>query len=169
MFITFLFNTLLLRRYSMLYINKYKWCIDVPLSLSKGRNFGTQLSLWSNFHIHTWWLLEKPKLLSRWTFVGKLMSLLFNTLSRFAVAFPPRSKRLLFSWLQSPPAVILEPKKMKSVTVSIVSPSICHEVVRPDAKLRWWVSSIKELCTGYPKRILGLESDWRPFPVHLLV
>ena len=69
------------------------------------------------------------------TFVGKVMSLLFNTLSRFVVAFLPRSKCLLISWLQSPIAVILEPKKIKSVTVSIVSPSICHELVGPDAMM----------------------------------
>ena len=66
--------------------------------------------------------------LTTWTFVGKVMSLLFNTLSRFVIAFLPRSKHLLISWLQSLSAVILEPKKMKSVTVSIVSPCICHEV-----------------------------------------
>ena len=69
----------------------------------------------------------------RWTFVGKVMSLLFNMLSRFLIAFLPRSKCLLISWLQSPSSVILEPKKIKSVTVSIVSPSICHEVMGPDA------------------------------------
>ena len=62
--------------------------------------------------------------LTRWTFVSKVMSLLFNTLSRLVIAFLPRSKRLLISWLQSPTAVILEPKKIKSVTVSIVSPFI---------------------------------------------
>ena len=66
-------------------------------------------------------------------FVGKVMSLLFNMLSRLVIAFLPRSKRLLVSWLQSPSAVILEPKKIKSVTVSIVSPSIFHEVVGQDA------------------------------------
>ena len=66
------------------------------------------------------------------TFVGKVISLLFKMLSRF-VAFLPRSKHLLISWLQSPSAVILEPEKRKSVTVSIVSPSICHEVMGPDA------------------------------------
>ena len=64
-------------------------------------------------------------------FVGKVMSLLFNTLSRSVIVFLPRSKHLLISWLQSPSAVILEPKKIKSVTVSIVSPSICHEVMGP--------------------------------------
>ena len=66
------------------------------------------------------------------TFVDKVMALLFSTLSRFVIVFLPRSKRLLISWLQSPPAVILEPKKIKSVTGSIVSPSICHEVMGPD-------------------------------------
>ena len=69
------------------------------------------------------------------TFVGKVMSLLFNMLSRLVIAFLPRSKHLLISWLQSPPAVILEPKKIKSVTVSIVSPSICHEGMGPDAMI----------------------------------
>ena len=71
--------------------------------------------------------------LTRRTFVGKIMSLLFNILSRLTMAFLPRSKCLLISWLQSPSAVILEPKKIKSVTVSIVSTSICHEVLGPDA------------------------------------
>ena len=68
-------------------------------------------------------------LVTRWTFVSKVMSVLLYKLSRFVIAFLPRSKRLLISWLQSPSAVILEPKKIKSVTVSIVSPSICHEVM----------------------------------------
>src|SRR5574337_585433 len=66
--------------------------------------------------------------LTRWTFVGKVMFLLFNMLSRLDITFLPRSKRLLISWLQSPSAVILEPKKIKSDTVSTVSPSISHEV-----------------------------------------
>ena len=65
--------------------------------------------------------------LTRWTSVGKVMSLLFNTLSRLIITFLPRSKCLLVSWLQSPSAVILEPEKIKSVTVSTVSPSICHD------------------------------------------
>ena len=69
------------------------------------------------------------------TFVGKVMSLLFNMLSRLVIAFLPRSKHLLISWLQSPSAVILELKKLKSVSVSIVSPSICHEVMGPDAMI----------------------------------
>ena len=73
--------------------------------------------------------------LTRWTFVDKVMSLLFNMLSRLVIVFLPRSKHLLISWLHSPSAVILEPKKIKSVTVSIVSPSICHEVMGPDAMI----------------------------------
>ena len=69
------------------------------------------------------------------TFVGKVMSLLFNTLSRFAITFLPRSKHLLISWLQSPSTVILGPKKTKACTVSIVSSSICHEGMGPDAMI----------------------------------
>ena len=72
--------------------------------------------------------------LTRQTFVGKVMSLLFNMLSRLVIAFLSRSKRLLISWLQLPSIVILEPKKIKSLTVYI-SPSICHEVMGPDAKI----------------------------------
>ena len=87
-----------------------------------------QPSLWSNFHIHTW-LLEKTITLTKWTFVGKVMSLFFNMLSRLFIAFLPRSKHLLVSWLQSQTAVILKPPKIKCVTVSIVSPAICHEVM----------------------------------------
>ena len=70
--------------------------------------------------------------LTRWTFVGKVMSLHFNMLSRLVIAFLPRSKHLLISWLQSPSVAILEPKKIKSVIVSIVSPSLCHEVIGSD-------------------------------------
>ena len=71
--------------------------------------------------------------LTRQTFMGKVMSLLFNMLSGLVITFLPRSKRLLISWLQSPSAVILEPPEIKSDTVSIVSPSISHEVMGPDA------------------------------------
>ena len=71
--------------------------------------------------------------LARWTFVGKVMSLLFNMLSRLVITFLPRSKRLLISWLQSLSAVILESQKIKSATVSTLSPSICHEVMGLDA------------------------------------
>ena len=82
-------------------------------------------------------LLSKGKIiaLTIWTFVGKVMSLLFNMLSRFVIAFLLRSKWPLISWLQSPSAVILEPPKIKPVTVSIESPSICHEVMGPDAMI----------------------------------
>ena len=73
--------------------------------------------------------------LARRTFVGKIMSLLFNMLSRLVIAFLPKSKSILISWLQSPPVVILEPRKIKSDTVSTVSPSISHEVVGPDAMI----------------------------------
>ena len=78
---------------------------------------------------HPYMTTGKAIALTRLTFVGKVMSLLFNMLSRFVIAFLPRSKRLLISWLQSPSAVILEPPEIKSVTVSIVSPSICHQVI----------------------------------------
>ena len=88
--------------------------------------FSTQFCLSSNSHIHTW-LLEKTKALTRRTFVGKVMSLLFNMLSRLVITFLPRSKRLLILWLQSPSAVILEPPKIKSEAVSTVSPNIYHE------------------------------------------
>ena len=82
--------------------------------------------------------------LTRRTFVGKVMSLLFNMLSRLGITFLPRSKRLLISWLQSPPAVILEPKKIKSLTVSIVSPSVFHEVMGPDARIfLFWMLTFK--------------------------
>ena len=76
---------------------------------------------------------RKTIALTRQTFVGKVISLLLNMLSRLAITFLPRSKRLLISWLQSPSAVILEPKKIKFDTVSTVSPSVCHEVMGPDA------------------------------------
>ena len=84
--------------------------------------------------------------LTIWTFVGKVMSLLLNTLSRFVIAFLQRRKCLLISWLQSPSAVILEPKKMKSLTVSIVVPSICHEVMGLDAMIFiFWMLSFKQV------------------------
>ena len=82
--------------------------------------------------------------LTIWTFVGKAMSLLFNTLSRLVIAFLPRNNRLLISWLQSPSTVILEPKKIESVTASIVSPSLCHEVMELDAMIFvFWMLSYK--------------------------
>ena len=93
---------------------------------------------------HPYMATRKTIDLTRWTFVGKVMSLLFNMLSRLVIAFLQRSKSLLISWLQSPFTVILEPPKIKSPTVSIVSPSICHEVMGPDAMiLVFWVLGFK--------------------------
>ena len=84
---------------------------------------------------HPFMTTGKTIALTRWTFVGKVMSLLFNMLSRLVITFLLRSKHLLISWLQSPSAVILEPQNIKSFTVSIVSPSISHEVMGPDAMI----------------------------------
>ena len=84
---------------------------------------------------HPYMTIAKAIALTRQTFVGKVMSLLFNMLSRLVITFLPRSKCLLISWLQSPSAVILKPPQIKSVTVSTVSPSICHEVMGPDAMI----------------------------------
>ena len=81
---------------------------------------------------HPYMTTGETTALTRWTFVGKVMPLLFNMLSRLVIAFLPRSKHILISWLQSPSAVILEPPKIKSDTVSTVSPSISHEVIGPD-------------------------------------
>ena len=82
--------------------------------------------------IHDYW---KNVALTRWTFVDQVMSLFFNILFRLVITFLPRSKRLLISWLQSPSAMILEPPKIKPLTVSIVSPSICHEGMGTDAMI----------------------------------
>ena len=84
---------------------------------------------------HPYMTIGKTIALTRRIFVGKVMSLLLNMLSRLVITFLPRSKRLLISWLQSPSAVIWEPPKIKSDTVSTVSPSISHEVMGPDAKI----------------------------------
>ena len=96
--------------------------------LQRSAFFTVQLS-------HPYMTTGKTIALTRQTFVGKGMSLLFNMLSRLVITFLPRSKCLLISWLQSPSAMILEPPKIKSVTVSIVSTSICHEVMGPDAMI----------------------------------
>ena len=107
--------------------------------LQRSAFFTVQLS-------HPYMTTGKTIALTRRTFVGKVMSLLFNVLSRLAITFLSRSKHLLISWLQSPSAVILDPKKVKSVTVSIVSPSICHEVMGSDTMiLVFWMLSFKEL------------------------
>uniref|UniRef100_A0AC11DNZ4 Uncharacterized protein n=1 Tax=Ovis aries TaxID=9940 RepID=A0AC11DNZ4_SHEEP len=85
--------------------------------------------------LHPYMTTGKTIALTRWTFVGKVMSLLLNMLSRLVITFFPRSKCLLISWLQSPSAVILEPPKIKYLTVSTISPSISHEVMGPDAMI----------------------------------
>ena len=82
---------------------------------------------------HPYMTTGKTIALTKQIFVGKVMSLLFNMLSRLVITFLLRSKHLLISWLQSPSEVILEPPKIKSATISTVSPSICHEVMGPDA------------------------------------
>ena len=84
---------------------------------------------------HPYMFTGKTIALTRWTFAGKVMSLLFNMLSRFVIAFLSRSKHLLISWFQSPSTVIWSPPKIKSLTVSIVSPSMCHEVMGLDAMI----------------------------------
>ena len=93
---------------------------------------------------HWYMTAGKTIALTIWTFVGKVISLLFNMLSRFVIAFLPRSKHLLISWLQSPSVLFLEPKKIKSVTVSTFPSSVCHEVTGADAKI-WvfWMLSFK--------------------------
>ena len=96
--------------------------------LQRSAFFTVQLS-------HPYMTTGKTIALTRQTFVGKVMSLLFNMLSRLVISFLPRSKPLLISWLQSPSAMILEPPKIKSDTVSIVSPSISYEVMGPDAMI----------------------------------
>ena len=110
--------------------------------VQKHKFFGTHFLYGSTLtSIYDYW---KTIALTRWTFVGKVMSLLFNMLSRLVIAFLPRSKRLLISWLQSPSTEILEPKKMNSLTVSIVSPSIFHEVMGPDAMIFiFWMFSFE--------------------------
>ena len=106
-------------------------------SLLQHHTSKTSILLHSAFFIvqlsHPYMTTGKTIALTRWTFVDKVMSLFFNMLSRLIITFPPRSKCLFISWLQSPSAVILELKKIKSDTASTVSPSICHEVMGPDA------------------------------------
>ena len=106
-------------------------------SLTPGFLYSTTLT-----SIHDYW--KNLVALTRWTFAGKVMSLLFNMLSRLVIIFILRRKHLLTSWLQLPSAVILEPRKIKSATVSTVSPSICYEVMGPDAMiLVFWLLSFK--------------------------
>ena len=108
-------------------------------SLLQCHNSKASILLCSAFFIvqlsHPYMTTGKTTALTRWTFVGKVMSLLFNMLSRLVIAFLPSNKHLLISWLQSPSAVILEPPKIKSDTVSTVSPFVCHEVMELDAMI----------------------------------
>ena len=101
----------------------------------KQKFFSAQPSFFTVQLSHPYMTTGKTIALTRRTFVGKVMSLLLNTLFRLVITFLPRSKGLLISWLQSPSAVILEPRKIKSDTVSTVSPCISHEVVGPDAMI----------------------------------
>jgi len=111
----------------------------IPKSLLQHHSSKASILLPSAFFIvqlsHPYMTTGKTIALTRWTFVGKIMLLLFNMLSSLVIACLPKSKRILISWLQSPSAVILEPPKIKSVTVSIVLPSICHEMMEPDAMI----------------------------------
>ena len=95
---------------------------------------------------HPYMTTGKTIALTRWTFVDKVISLLFNMLSRLVITFLPRSKRLLISWLQSPSAVILEPPQIKSATVSTVSPSICHGKIFLKGSGGIWVENILYAC-----------------------
>ena len=114
---------------------------------------------------HPYMTTGKAIALTRRNFVGKVTSLLFNMLSRLFIAFFPRSRCLLISWLQSPSAVILEPNKIQSVTVSTVSPPICHEVMGPDAmNLVFWTLSFKPAFHSP----LSLSSRGSSFPLHFL-
>ena len=125
--------------------SKRLWRVFSNTTIQKHQFYGSQPSLWSNSYICTW-LLEKSIGLTIGTFVGKVVSLLFNMLSRFFIAFIPSSKYLLILWLQSLSTVILKPNKIKSFTVCNFSPSVCHYVMGPDAmvlifwKLSFWAS-----------------------------
>ena len=106
-----------------------------PTPQFKSINSSALSLLYGPTHIHSYTTTGKTITLTTQTFVVKVISLIFNTQSRLAIAFLPRSKCLLISWLQSPSAVILEPRKIKSVTASTFSPSICHEDMGPEAMI----------------------------------
>ena len=142
--------------------------------LQRSAFFTVQLS-------HPYMTTGKTIALTRWTFVDRVMSLLFNKLSRLVITFLPRRKHLLISWLQSPSAVILEPPQIKSDTVCIVSPSICHEVMGPDAMiLVFWMLSfqptfslsfftfIKRLCSCSLSAIRVVSSAYLRLLIFLL-
>ena len=149
---SFSFNISLSNEYPWLIFFRKDWldlfAVQVTLKSLQHHSSKASILRCSAFFIvqlsHPYMTTGKTIALTRWTFEGKVMSLLFNKLSRLVITFLPRSKYLLISWLQSPPAVILEPRKIKSATVSPVSPSICHEVMGPDAViLVFWMLSFK--------------------------
>ena len=114
------------------------------ITVGKHQFFSTLPSLLSSSHICLYMTTRKTIALTIWTFVGKVMSLFFNTLCKFVTAFLPRSNHILIWWLQSPSVVILEPKKRKVVIASTFSPSICHKVMGLDAMIfafSYWVLS----------------------------
>ena len=133
-------------------------------TVQKHQSFDAQLSFIVQLS-HPYMTIGKTIALTRRTFIGKVMSLLFNMLSRLILTFLPRSKRLFISWLQSPSAVILEPKKINSDTVSTVSPSIFHEVMGPDAMiLVFWIWALSQLFHSP----LSLSSRGSLVPLHFL-
>ena len=138
-------------------MNAFKqfWCISVHCTMIwRHQFFSAQPFSLSSSHIHTW--LEKSQLWLYRPFIGKVMFLLFNKQSRFVIAFLPGSKHLLISWLQSLSTMILEPRKINSVTVSIVSPSTCHEVMGPEAIIFiFWMLSFTLYCLYYSKLVVG--------------
>ena len=121
------------------------------------------LSLFYGPIAHPYMTTRKTIALTRQAFVGKVISLLFNMLSRLVIPLLPRSEHLFISWLQSPPAVILEPQKIKPDTVSMVPPSICHEVMEPDAMIFiFWMLSFKPTfslsCFTFIRRLFSSSS-----------
>ena len=141
------------------------WISLQPKGLSRVQYHSSKASiLWYSAFFtvqlsHPYMTTGKTIALTTWTFVAKVISLLFNMLSRLVIAFLPRSKRLLISWLQSPSAAILEPKKIKSLTVSIVSLSICHEVMELDVMIFvFWMLSFKPTFSLSPLTFLSRGS-----------
>ena len=168
----FSFNISPSNEYSTLIFFKMDWLDLLAVqgtlkNLVQHHNSEASVRLCSGFFMvqlsHPYMTTAKTTVLTRWTFVGKVMSLLFNMLSRLVITFLPRSKRLLISWLQPPSAVILYPKKVKSATASTVSSFICHEVMGLDAMiLVFWMLSFKPTFSlssfTYIKRLFSSSS-----------
>ena len=171
---SFSFSISLFTEYSGLICFRNDWldCLAVQGTLkSLFQNHNSKASIpWSSalFMVqfsHPYMTIGKIIALTRWIFVGKVISLLFNTLSSLIIAFLPRSKCLLISWLWSPYAVILEPMKIKSVTLSTVSPSICHEVMGLDAMIFvFWMRVLSQLFHS----LLSLSSRGSLVSLHFL-